>query len=224
MNPAPGDHAPRDDGSLSIRMRNDGPASTLVRDGGSAPIVVRADATPRRPWRNGGGQTRELLAWPDPANWRLRISLADIEADGPFSAFPGVQRWFTVLKGAGVELTIDGRPLRLTRNDEPLRFDGAATTTCRLLDGPTLDLNLMLRGMAGRLLTAADGIEWRPALAQSGLFTAVAGRCRSDGESIALPAYALVWFARAPASLCFDAGQRPAAVTGWWLEAAEASP
>ena len=223
MNPAPGDHAPRDDESPSVRMRNDGPASTLVRDGGS-PIVVRADATPRRPWRNGGGQTRELLAWPDPANWRLRISLADIEADGPFSAFPGVQRWFTVLKGAGVELTIDGRPRRLTRNDEPLHFDGAATTTCRLLDGPTLDLNLMLNGMAGRLLIAADAIEWHPALAQCGFFTAVAGHCRSDGERIALPAYALVWFARAPASLRFEAGQRPAAATAWWLEAGEASP
>ena len=51
-------------------------------------------------WRNGGGRTRELLAWPDAADWKVRVSVADVESDGPFSAFPGVQRWFAVLEGA----------------------------------------------------------------------------------------------------------------------------
>ena len=60
--------------------------------------------TPPQPWRNGGGVTRELLAWPDGGDWRVRVSVADIDADGPFSAFPGVERWFAVLEGAGVAL------------------------------------------------------------------------------------------------------------------------
>ncbi len=72
------------------------------------PVVICAGAVAPQAWRNGGGQTRELLAWPAQGPWRLRISRADIDADGPFSAFPGVTRWFTVLQGAGVALTLDG--------------------------------------------------------------------------------------------------------------------
>jgi environmental stress-induced protein Ves len=41
------------------------------------------------PWKNGGGVTRELLAWPGGGDWQVRISVAEIEADGPFSSFPG---------------------------------------------------------------------------------------------------------------------------------------
>ena len=71
--------------------------------------VVRADAVEPQRWQNGGGLTRELLAWPDRGgpggDWALRISVADIGADGPFSAFAGVERWFAVLEGAGVRLS-----------------------------------------------------------------------------------------------------------------------
>ena len=188
----------------------------------ASPVTLRrrGDVAPQ-PWRNGGGRTRELLAWPNAADWRLRVSVADIEADGPFSSFPGVQRWFAVTEGNGVELTIDGRTQHVTRSDAPLHFAGAAATSCRLLDGPTIDLNLMLRGVSGRVLAATDGVEWRPDLAQCGLYTAVDGNCRSDGSAIALPAHALLWFARAPASLCFQATQRARATAGWWLEAGE---
>lgn len=184
---------------------------------------IRVDAVAPQPWRNGGGRTRELLVWPDSATWQVRVSAADIAADGPFSSFPGVQRWFSVLKGPGVELTIDAERHRLTRNDAPLAFDGAAATVCRLLDGPTLDLNLMLRGVPGNLLAASDGVDWRPALAQCGLFGTVDGECLVAGESIALPAYSLLWFERAPATLRFVAHQRPAAATAWWLQAGAAS-
>lgn len=180
----------------------------------------RADVAPQ-PWRNGGGRTRELLAWPNAANWRFRISVADIEADGPFSSFSGVQRWFAVVEGNGVELTIDGRTQRVTRDGAPLQFAGGAATHCRLQDGPTVDLNLMLRGLPGRVLAATDGVEWRPGLAQCGLYTAVAGHCRSDSDTTALPAHALLWFARAPASLCFEAAQQTTATVAWWLETGE---
>jgi environmental stress-induced protein Ves len=187
--------------------------------------LVRIDEVMRQPWRNSGGRTRELLAWPESSNWAFRISVADIEADGAFSIFPGVQRWFAVLEGAGVELTIDGFPKRLTRNAAPLRFSGASVTTCRLLDGPTLDLNLMLRDAPGRIQAVADGAEWRPALAQCGLFTAVAGHCRADGATTTVPSCALLWFERAPASLSFAAVQGSPSAPGWWLEAgAEETP
>ena len=44
--------------------------------------LVSLDAATPQPWRNAGGVTRELLTWPGPANWRVRISVADISG-GP---------------------------------------------------------------------------------------------------------------------------------------------
>jgi uncharacterized protein len=49
-------------------------------------VIELAQVEPR-PWRNGGGVTRELLAWPGGDDWALRLSVAEIERDGPFSAF-----------------------------------------------------------------------------------------------------------------------------------------
>jgi environmental stress-induced protein Ves len=180
---------------------------------------LRAIDVPPQPWRNGAGATRELLARPTAADWRVRISVADVERDAPFSAFPGVRRWFAVLKGAGVELAVDGVRHCLRRGDAPFAFDGGAGTHCRLLDGPTQDLNLMLRDDGG-MRVASDGVAWSPEGAQAGLFSAVAGRCSGAGfEDIALPAYALLWFDAAPPSLTIVASERPAVLVGWWLYA-----
>ncbi|HXF47240.1 MAG TPA: HutD family protein [Burkholderiaceae bacterium] len=176
-------------------------------------LVRTIDARPR-PWRNGGGLTRELLALPAADDWRVRVSVAAIERDGPFSAFPGVERWFAVLDGAGVELTIDGRAYRLLRGDAPLSFSGAAETHCRLLAGPTQDLNLMLRGVRGAMQPAVDGQPYRaPPGAACGLFSAVAGRC----DGVELAPRTLLWFERPPAALTFHAAQRGTRPHGWWL-------
>lgn len=113
--------------------------------------VVRAGEAASQPWRNGGGVTRELLAWPSTQGWSVRVSLADVECNGPFSAFPGIERWFAVLSGAGVRLAVDGASHRLTPSGMPLRFDGAAQVDCELLDGATRDLNLMVRDRQARM-------------------------------------------------------------------------
>ncbi len=186
------------------------------------PRLVHLLDVPAQSWRNGGGVTRELLASPAGESWQLRISVADIDADGPFSRYPGVERWFTVLQGQGVELTIDGAVHRLVRGDAPLHFDGAAAAHARLIDGPTRDLNLMLRSAGGTMQCAADGQAWPPpAAGPCGLFSTVAGRCQADDlAAIEVSAYALLWFDDAPLSLTFTAGQRPAGLIGWWLAAA----
>jgi uncharacterized protein len=180
-------------------------------------LVLAADI-PRQPWRNGGGNTRELLTGSDPLDWRFRISVAEVDANGAFSVFVDVRRWFAVIEGAGVELTIDGRRERVTPKSAPLAFAGAAATGCRLLDGPTLDLNLMLRNAAGQMHAAVDGREWQPAAPQCGFFSAGAGRCCVDGVSTELPSQALLWFERAPARLTFDSHSSPRSICGWWLE------
>lgn len=202
----------------------------------SAPrIVVVADVA-AQPWKNGGGLTRELLAWPSHGDWTVRVSVADITRDGPFSAFAGVVRWFAVLEGEGVRLAFaDGERVQ-RRGDAPLAFDGAAAPGCRLVDGPTRDLNLMLRSAGGArsansgLVPAEAGRAWRPAGAPCGFFAAMAGMCRSDdGVAVELPACSLAWFEAAPQALHFEPAQdapRPAAsaarhagAIGWWIAA-----
>ena len=114
--------------------------------------VSLADVPPS-PWKNGGGVTRELLAWPSASNWLWRMSVAEVESSGPFSRFEGVQRWFVVLSGAGVQLDIGAEadlaaPAHthsLSRASAPLGFAGELPVQCTLLDGPTQDFNLMLR-------------------------------------------------------------------------------
>jgi len=113
---------------------------------------VRLDAVAATPWRNGGGTTRELLAWPAAADWRVRMSVAAIAQDGPFSQFDDVKRWFAVLAGAGVRLQIGEVVHALTASSPPFGFDGASAPNCELVAGPTEDFNLMLKkGCVGHM-------------------------------------------------------------------------
>jgi len=112
---------------------------------------VSLASTAAAPWRNGGGTTRELLAWPHGGEWSARISVADVAASGPFSSYPGVARWFAVLSGEGVRLRVDGREHVLGRDSQPFSFDGESATHCELRAGTTEDFNLMLRGREGVL-------------------------------------------------------------------------
>jgi hypothetical protein len=107
--------------------------------------VVRLADVQATPWRNGGGVTRELASWPSADDWVWRMSVAEVDKSGPFSRFDGVERWFAVLAGAGVQLNVAGQDQRLTAGDPPFHFDGAAATDCQLLDGKTQDFNLMVR-------------------------------------------------------------------------------
>lgn len=107
--------------------------------------IVRLADIPATPWRNGGGVTRELAMWPAAGDWAWRMSVADVDKSGPFSKFEGIERWFAVLEGAGVQLEVAGVPHRVTAADAPLFFDGAAATDCELIAGKTRDFNLMVR-------------------------------------------------------------------------------
>ncbi len=112
--------------------------------------VVKLEEVTATPWRNGGGVTRELAAWPSADDWTWRMSVAEVDQSGPFSKFDGVDRWFAVLDGAGVRLDIAGKSYPLTPTDPPFFFDGAAPVDCQLLAGRTLDFNLMVRRSRAR--------------------------------------------------------------------------
>ncbi len=204
------------------------PSSPGARAGVDGLAIVRADGVEPSPWRNGGGVTRELLRRPAPQaadagrsadDWVLRISLADIAADGAFSAFDGVTRWFAVLAGAGVDLhwtapdsTLDlesGLAMRMA--DSPLEFDGADAPFCSLLDGPTRDLNVMVRRdrADARLVRAGWQAPWRWSGQARGVFAlrpllltraGVGNQASQAPTTIALPALTLAWHDGADAS------------------------
>lgn len=161
---------------------------------------------PATPWRNGGGMTRELAAWPTEGAWRWRMSVAEVTASGPFSRFDGITRWFAVLKGAGVALTVrtpsdsddaGAGEHRLTATDPPLCFDGAATTHCALLGGPTQDFNLMVHDdcLPARMVRVQGDLS---VLASASKTIAVyamdsGASVRFNAEDLFVPAGTLVW-------------------------------
>jgi len=106
----------------------------------------------RMPWKNGGGTTTEIWKALSPAGEMLwRLSIADVASDGPFSEFPGVDRWIMVIEGKGMELDIDGMgKRRLDHAFNPLYFPGYAKTNCRLIDGPIRDFNFMIARSFGK--------------------------------------------------------------------------
>jgi hypothetical protein len=108
--------------------------------------VIRKSSFTATPWKNGGGITHEAIRVPassDPFRWR--VSVAHVDASGPFSDFPQYNRKMVLLRGAGIELRFaDGTHKRLRKTGDLAEFDGALATHCELLNGPCVDLNLMV--------------------------------------------------------------------------------
>jgi len=144
-------------------------------------------------WRNGGGQTRELLVWPAIGTWQLRISRADIDRNGAFSAFIGVTRWFAVLNGAGVSLQFGPTTHELRPGDAALNFDGAQAPDCHLMNGPTQDLNLMSIGGSSEMTLAHAGIAWNTQHTMRGLYATVAGHWQHGSKRSTVAAHHLLW-------------------------------
>lgn len=122
--------------------------------------IIRQSSFAAAPWKNGGGVTREAIRVPphgDSFDWR--VSLAQIDAAGPFSEFAGYIRFMVLLKGAGVALKFAGGPAPRIRELREIgdmqEFDGGVAAHCELVDGPCVDLNLMvsknLRGVRTRV-------------------------------------------------------------------------
>ncbi|MEU6962138.1 HutD/Ves family protein [Streptomyces chrestomyceticus] len=161
--------------------------------------VLRAAGRTATAWSNGGGVTREIAAAPFGAGWDTfdwRVSLAEVGRDGPYSALPGVDRVLTVAEGAGLELTVDGTRHVLPGPYQPFAFPGDAPTGCRLLDGPVVNFNVMLR--RGRSVATVEMARERyvaeprpgdgaqaPGERRARLVVALSGRTRLSGPDAA---------------------------------------
>jgi hypothetical protein len=108
--------------------------------------IIRNASFTATPWKNGGGITHEAIRVPaqgDPFQWR--VSVAHIDASGPFSEFAEHNRTMVLLRGGGIELRFaGGKSQALTEPGELIEFDGADRAYCELLKGPCVDLNLMV--------------------------------------------------------------------------------
>lgn len=71
------------------------------------PSLIRAASLAPRPWPNGLGITRDVAGSEGEGPGWL-ISIADLTGEAAFSHFPGVDRIFTLIEGAGATLTVDG--------------------------------------------------------------------------------------------------------------------
>ncbi len=178
------------------------------------------------PWKNGGGLTRDLLLWPPgsalPGDaWQLRVSVAEVAHSGPFSAYPGVARWFCVLQGAGVVLRFNEGQHTLTPDSPPLHFDGALAPGCELVAGATLDLNLMARQNAGRaeMGRAVAGVPWLSRAPLRALFTLRGATLLRDGAAAEhLPGGTLAFVGPSTAASPAESWELgSAADSGWWL-------
>lgn len=108
--------------------------------------VLRLADLAARPWKNGGGSTREYAVHPADAGtgafyWRL--SRARVDRHGAFSVFPGIDRTLTVVEGDTVDLLFPDRRVRLDRGTPPYRFRGEIPIDCRIPGAPIEDLSVM---------------------------------------------------------------------------------
>ena len=123
-----------------------------------------------RPWKNGAGVTREIAVGPSGAvagDFGWRFSLAEVERDAPFSAFPDIDRCIVLLRGAGMRLRSDGGELdqRLVQPLVPFHFSGDTPLSATPVNGPSSDFNVMTRRGAWVADVSAQRKTFEPASA-----------------------------------------------------------
>jgi environmental stress-induced protein Ves len=120
-----------------------------MEDRGMAFVMYRNADYQRMRWKNGLGETAQIAISPDGATldgFDWRISMARVEADGPFSPFAGIDRTLSILEGDGLHLSPAGREaVVLGPASAPCGFAGDLPCRATLVGGAVTDLNVMTR-------------------------------------------------------------------------------
>jgi environmental stress-induced protein Ves len=140
--------------------------------------IIRKASFTAAPWKNGGGITHEAIRVPASGDsFRWRVSVAYIDSPGPFSDFAAYNRKMVLLRGSGLLLKFAGGEQKfLRRMGELAEFDGAVSTYCELLNGPCVDLNLMVSKDAraeARVERVIDGLAVRVSPFESALIFSI---------------------------------------------------
>lgn len=141
------------------------------------------------PWANGMGTSYEIASNRNSEGlWTWRLAMAPVNEDGPFSRVECVNRSLVVVEGAGMNLSVDRKKIQC----EPLQvvqFRGEAVTEASLIDGPILDINLMVRrNDATGSMQIIDRAEQLP---EASIVVAISGPAMviCDGEEVSLDQY-----------------------------------
>ena len=154
-----------------------------------------------RPWKNGGGSTREIACWPvgaglDDFDWR--VSVASVTASGPFSVFAGVDRTIMLLAGDGLRLQAPGLDHLLDTLHTPFAFSGDVALHCTLLGGESTDLNAMSRRTRGRAGLRVVSEAMLLARGELGLLMSLSGQWRV-GSTVLAERHGVWWAGRSDA-------------------------
>lgn len=141
--------------------------------------VILPEAFVTMPWKNGGGITREIARRDDGDRLIWRLSMAEVASDGPFSAFPGLMRILTVIRGAGLVLrtpegVIEAEPFH------PVRFPGDLPVACSRIAGDVTDLNVIFdpARIEARVTRLRGPEDWRAT--GGAAFLCLSGRVEAD--------------------------------------------
>lgn len=149
--------------------------------------IIRKSELVEGRWRNGMGVSWDIASDPpglEDFGWRFAI--ARIDADVPFSNYPGVDRIFTLIEGNGLDLDFVGHPaLAVHRRFVPHPYPCDVETFCRLRDGPCRALNLFTR--RGRWRAQADILSSAAEVSHPGpiLLFALSGAADVNGHALA---------------------------------------
>jgi uncharacterized protein len=145
--------------------------------------MIRTPADYRiMPWANGRGQTTELLREDGPDGLALRLSIAVVAEDGPFSILPGIERNLTVISGPGFWLRGEGMTLHAAPLT-PVAFGGNVLITATDVAAPSEDFNVMTAHHMPRPRVWLPQPGWISSGAR--LFLLALAAARVDGQRLA---------------------------------------
>ena len=110
--------------------------------------IIRRDGLRSTPWKNGGGETRQIACFPPASqlhDFEWRLSTAVVATDGDFSFFEGVDRRLYLLGGNGLGLRLGSQRVRRLTTGDYIDFPGELPVHGSLIDGPVVDLTIMWR-------------------------------------------------------------------------------
>lgn len=152
-----------------------------------------------QPWKNGAGTTHELVRWPAEGPFALRISVAEITAPAPFSAFAGYRRWLYLLGGGPVTLAIEGVDHVLAAAGDGVAFAGDAQVAATAVARASRDLNFMIAEEHAAHCEIRRGPGTASVAGRAAAVFAIAGDVRVAGR--ALGEHACAWTVGAPLAL-----------------------
>lgn len=101
------------------------------------------------PWKNGRGFTSEIAIFPTQStlsenNFSWRLSSAEVAENGPFSGFPGCDRYLAIIEGLGLKLQFENESKLIDQNSF-IQFSGEEKVFSELINGKIKDLNLIVK-------------------------------------------------------------------------------